>query len=142
MLQGTFLPSSSFHLNTFADRQLVHISLPSQAAMDNTSPARGDANLPRLNSSVSVHTPSLKPPSYKCMYTGMLILSQAITEGVGLATVTNTSQPLKSQRPRHLRCLLKNPVKKHNPETSHKLLIPKENSEGRTACDKRPGYAV
>lgn len=47
----------------------------------------------------------------------MLVLCRAITEGVGLATVTNTSQPLKSQRPRHLQCLLKtlwkNTTQKH-----------------------------
>lgn len=39
-------------------------------------------------------------------------------EGVGLATVTNTSQPLESQRPRHLQCLLKtlwkNRTQKHH----------------------------
>lgn len=85
--------------------------------MDDTSPVWGDSNLHRLNSTVSIHTPSQESPSHECMYTGMLVLCRAITEGVGLATVTNTSQPLKSQRPRHLQCLLKtlwkNTTQKH-----------------------------
>lgn len=91
------------------------------AAVDDTSPVRGDSNLHRLNSSVSIHTTSQKSPSHECVkvcvYMCMFILCPAITEGVGLATVTNTSQPLKSQRPRHLQCLLKtlrkNTTQKH-----------------------------
>lgn len=78
-----------------------------QAAMDDTSSARGGSNLHPLNSSVSIYTPNQKTPSYKCKYMCILKLCQAITESVGLATVTNTSQPLERQRPRHLQCLLK-----------------------------------
>lgn len=36
-----------------------------------------------------------------------LKLGRAITESVGLATVTNTSWPLERERQRHLHCLLK-----------------------------------
>lgn len=92
-----------------------------QAAVDDTSPVWGDSNLHCLNSSVSIHTTGQKSPSHKCVkvcvYTCIFVLCWAITEGVGLATVTNTSQPLESQRPRHLQCLLKtlrkNTTQKH-----------------------------
>lgn len=78
-----------------------------QAATDDTSSARCGSNLHPLNSSVSIYTPNQETPSYKCKYMCILKICQAITESVGLATVTNTSQPLKRQRPRHLQCLLK-----------------------------------
>lgn len=56
---------------------------------------------------------------------------RAITEGVGVATVTNTSQPLRRLRAKHLQCLLK-PLrrKKHSPETSRKPSQLRENTEG------------
>lgn len=53
---------------------------------------------------------------------------RAITEGVGVATVTNTSQPLRRLRAEHLQCLLKAlRRKKHRPERSRKGSPP--NSE-------------
>lgn len=111
-----------------------------QAVVDDTSPVWGDSNLHRLNSSVSIHTTGQMSPSYKCVYTCIFVLCQAITEGVGLATVTNTSQPLKSQRPKHLQCLLKTLRK----NTTQKHLInfqiwKKNNEEGQRVIT---GWAV
>lgn len=117
-LQKTFsckLFISSQHVcrQTISPRQSAFY----QTAVDDTSPARGDSHLRCLNSSVSIHTTSQESPSLECVFTCMFVLCQAITEGVGLATVTNTSQPLKSPRPRHLQCLLKtlrkNTTQKH-----------------------------
>lgn len=57
---------------------------------------------------------------------------RAITEGVGVATVTNTTQPLRRPRQKHLQCLLKT-LQEKNTAQKHPVKVP--NSEKTERSD-------
>lgn len=89
--------------------------------------------------------------AWKHVCTNVSVLWWAITEGVGLATVTNTSQPLKTQRARHRQRLFKKLVRGKkgcfgggmNSETVLNFENLKENNRSETQNPaKRANYCV
>lgn len=78
----------SCYLKIYRRRISPRQPTPYQAVTDDTSPVWGDSNLHCINSSVSIQP----CPHLKRVHTSVFSYSrQAITEGVGVATVTNTS---------------------------------------------------
>lgn len=73
---------------------------------------RGQIISPRRSAcyqaALSASEPALRIPRHTRVRTRVAAHARrAITEGVGVATVTNTSRPLRRLRAKHLQCLLK-----------------------------------